>query len=80
MKCQTVKIGDGFAVVCGSRKGMSTVCQRCQRLDATRLCDFPIGEGKTCDKALCIGCTIRIGRDTDYCRDHPRTAQGSLFA
>lgn len=37
---------------------------------AERLCDWPAGEGKTCDKKICPRCAKRVGPDKDYCEEH----------
>lgn len=34
------------------------------------LCDYPVGEGKTCDRLLCDEHAKRVSHDTHYCRDH----------
>lgn len=38
--------------------------------DSEYLCDFPIGDGRTCDIALCGECRTTIGEDLDLCRVH----------
>jgi hypothetical protein len=37
---------------------------------ADRLCDYPIGDGKTCDLPLCADCARSVGDDTDLCEIH----------
>ena len=34
------------------------------------LCDYPVGEGKTCDRPMCGDHANHVSTDTDYCRDH----------
>jgi hypothetical protein len=34
------------------------------------LCDFPVGEGLTCDAKLCESCSHLIGPDLHYCEAH----------
>lgn len=34
------------------------------------LCDYPVGNGKTCDRKLCEDCSHLIAPDTHYCADH----------
>lgn len=34
------------------------------------LCDYPVGEGKTCDRPLCDTHGHEIGRDLHYCQAH----------
>ena len=38
------------------------------------LCDFPAGEGKTCDTAVCRGHCRKVGEDRDYCFKHEEGA------
>lgn len=37
---------------------------------ATRLCDFDLGLGVTCDAAMCSGCAKPVGPDREYCPNH----------
>jgi hypothetical protein len=34
------------------------------------LCDFPVGDGKTCDRALCSACTEEVAPNVHYCAGH----------
>lgn len=34
------------------------------------LCDFPVGEGKTCDMPLCPGHSFEVAPDMHYCPAH----------
>jgi hypothetical protein len=34
------------------------------------LCDWPMGDGKTCDLPLCSDCATSIGEDRDLCSVH----------
>jgi hypothetical protein len=34
------------------------------------LCDYPVGNRKTCDKRLCGHCSHEIGPDLHYCHAH----------
>lgn len=34
------------------------------------LCDYPVGDGKTCDRPMCSDHAYHVSTDTDYCRDH----------
>lgn len=44
-------------------------CHYCHRA-STRLCDFEIADGKTCDIPMCDFCTHRVERTIDYCQQH----------
>ena len=73
MPCRTIKVGDGFAVVCvrGQRAKPCAVCKS----PSTQLCDFPLTgpkAGKTCDAPLCRRCAVKVGPDRDYCPAHDR--------
>lgn len=61
--------GGGVAHIC-VRRGRPALCQTCRRRPHTKLCDFPTGAGKTCDKRLCDGCAVHVGPDADHCPDH----------
>jgi hypothetical protein len=37
---------------------------------ADLLCDYPMGDGKTCDAPLCEDCAHHVGRDLDLCELH----------
>lgn len=34
------------------------------------LCDYPVGEGKTCDRAMCDDHAHEVGADIHYCAAH----------
>lgn len=34
------------------------------------LCDYPVGDGKTCDRSLCDEHAHGVANDTHYCRNH----------
>ncbi|KQP02575.1 hypothetical protein [Pseudorhodoferax sp. Leaf265] len=34
------------------------------------LCDFPVGEGATCDRPMCPAHSTEIGPNTHYCATH----------
>lgn len=45
------------------------VCKHCGHC-ADNLCDFPVGEGKTCDAALCSEHSHAVGVELHYCPAH----------
>lgn len=48
----------------GRGRGRMMKCKFCNlnyRENEGKLCDFPIGEGKTCDAAICGSCAVRLG-------------------
>lgn len=44
-------------------------CKDCGAV-ADNLCDFPVGEGLTCDRAICDEHSNVIGVDIHYCAGH----------
>lgn len=34
------------------------------------LCDYPVGDGKTCDRAICSEHAVEIAPDLHYCKAH----------
>ena len=67
--CQTIDLGEGnFAIVCGVRKPAK--CNFCKSRPHTRLCDFPVGGGATCDARICDECRKPGPNDLDYCPNH----------
>ena len=80
MRCEAVKLKGGTAFVCGSAR--KPHCQFCSR-PATKLCDYPLGPGRTCDAKICAGHALHFHPDADICPNHQRAfgqEQGSLFA
>jgi len=70
MPCEFWKSPDGqiVGVIC-SRGPKRQKCYICSRLSSS-LCDYPVGNGKTCDKPMCSQCKTTIGPDLDVCREH----------
>lgn len=62
----------GPMFVCGrgpKRPAMTPRCRLCH-LPHSHLCDYPIGEGKTCSAPLCREHRIQMVPGVDYCPDH----------
>ena len=59
---------EGVGFICGPMAADSALC-RCSHL-ADLLCDWPIGDGKTCDLPLCRCCAKEIGDDLHVCAIH----------
>lgn len=78
MGCATDKLTDGSTIfLCG--EGVQS-CGRCTQV-AVALCDFPTGDGKTCDIPLCNRHRIAQGGellDIDYCPQHALMARGMV--
>lgn len=45
-------------------------CAFCSVLSSGFLCDYPVGPGRTCNKAVCGGCRTSIAAGIDYCPEH----------
>lgn len=60
------------AIICRRGAGRPRNCQSCGlRLYAGGiLCDFAVGDGKTCDRFECRKCSRRVGENLDYCSKH----------
>jgi len=70
MACRTItdeKLGKIW--ICGEGLRDTMVCRVCGDI-ATILCDYPIGNDKTCDSALCEHHSVSIRGDLDYCHEH----------
>ena len=68
-KCVPVAFADGSTmIVCGSRRKIK-LCSYCAH-EREFVCDFPIRNGRTCDKPLCSAHSYHQGPNQDYCPDH----------
>ena len=64
MPCEWYKTPDGVVmhVNRGRSRGPKQNCKFCHRdYYGGKLCDFPLGDGRTCDAAMCDGCTRTLG-------------------
>jgi hypothetical protein len=81
MACEMIPGTDGHStIICCSRSRRQT-CKFCHKGYVTKLCDFPVSKGKTCDAGMCSACATRVGPDMDYCPTHKHEAppQRNLF-
>jgi hypothetical protein len=70
MPCSHIAIpGGGHAIICGPRH--TKRCRVCGGI-STKLCDYEVRPGKTCDAPLCSGCAVHTEPNLDYCPSHPR--------
>lgn len=68
--CEKVNFGDGgLTIVCGLGSHRKR-CFFCKNRYQTKLCDFPVGNKKTCDAPMCDLCATSVGHDLDYCPKH----------
>lgn len=56
----------GTIFVCGD---LGEHCADCSDL-GTLLCDYPVGDGKTCDRPMCEEHAHEIGHELHYCEAH----------
>ena len=70
MPCKPFRSADGkiVGIVC-SREPRNRPCRFCGN-PSSKLCDYPVSNGKTCDAPLCPACAVHIEPDTDYCPNH----------
>lgn len=64
----------GLAIACGPRvrrpRRRCVVCNVPDTMASIRLCDAPIGKGKTCDSVVCVEHVVHIEPNTDFCPLH----------
>lgn len=72
MRCETVPLEGGYAIVCGRRASQTKKCLWCSR-PAEVLCDHPqpLRKSGTCDLPACREHSRRVGPNRDYCLAHP---------
>lgn len=58
--------GDGGGFLCGD---LGDHCINCGTVSDV-LCDYPVGDGKTCDRAICEECAHCVAPDVHYCHGH----------
>ena len=65
---------DGMIICSRGRKRLPP-CKFCQVnggkvVPSNKLCDFPVGHGKTCDAPMCDAHATNLGTDVDVCPIH----------
>lgn len=68
MPCYSLHDKDGKQIghLCGN---LGEHCACCGGVSGY-LCDFPVGEGKTCDRPLCGRCAAEVAPEVHYCSGH----------
>jgi hypothetical protein len=71
MPCERYVSPDGklVAIICSRGRRSVILCHYCGK-PHTSLCDYPLANGKTCDRPMCNSCKTRIGPDLDVCQEH----------
>jgi hypothetical protein len=65
--CENRKLTEGQTMfICGD---LGAHCADCSAV-GDFLCDFPVGDGKTCDRPICEDHSKEIGPDLHYCDTH----------
>lgn len=62
MPCEWLKGPGGSTIHINRSGGRKKECPFCRKGWVSKLCDFPIGHGKTCDAPMCDACATRMGR------------------
>lgn len=61
----------GGAIVC-TRGQSARNCEVCRAVKGSNLCDWKLPNGRTCDAALCDGCTHKPAHNKDLCPTHAK--------
>lgn len=68
MACYSItKDGKHVGFICGD---LGPHCAECARVGDEFLCDYPVGEGKTCDRPLCSDHAHEVAPNIHYCTGH----------
>ena len=69
MACYSInEKGKNIGFICGD---LGEHCRECGSI-SENLCDYPVGKGKTCDRAICNECSKQVGIDIHYCPTHSK--------
>ena len=71
MACYTKKNKSGQVFLSGDL-GPHCADHRCSWVSAF-LCDYPVGDGKTCDRPLCSDHAYEVAPEIHYCDSHHAT-------
>ncbi|EIA0803379.1 hypothetical protein K6327_000888 [Vibrio vulnificus] len=76
MPCKVIRQdGEAIGFMCGSFSDEDINLVSCSECDdnypsAQFLCDYPVGNDKTCDRVLCKQCAVTVGPNMHYCPSH----------
>jgi hypothetical protein len=76
MACSVIRMnGNSVGFICGDFTQDDFNMDSCNECGDTWpaaevLCDYPVGNEKTCDRKLCRKCLRTVGRDMHYCPSH----------
>ncbi len=69
MPCEWIKGPNGEVIHInrGRSGGKKKPCPFCKRGLVSKLCDYPVGSGKTCDAEMCDQCKTTLGsQETEF--------------
>lgn len=69
MKCTTLNVDGIHVIACGGRRITKCSCGR----PASKLCDWKIAPGRTCDTPVCDACATSPAEGKDLCKLHAET-------
>lgn len=69
MPCHLTYDKEGNLVSARCSFGKPKRCHYCRR-PSSKLCDFKLRGGRTCDLPVCESCSIHSEPDTDHCKAH----------
>ncbi len=74
MSCDRIKLPDGVtAIVCGGRGRRVPRCCWCHHTPGVFQCDWKLGNGRTCDKNICVTHAQEVGPNKHLCPEHQKT-------
>lgn len=68
-QCVPYKTKDNFGIMCCNFDHKVELCSSCGYI-GENLCDFPIGNDKTCDFIMCDECSTSVRGELHYCPSH----------
>lgn len=75
MTCDTVELPNGTrAIVCGGKRRRRQRCSSCG-LQCDFLCDWKVGQGKTCDAPICGIHAVEVAPNKHLCPEHKKAYQ-----
>ncbi len=69
MPCYVIHLESGTRAIVRGELGPYCADHRCMDV-GTYLCDYPVGDGKTCDMPLCNGHAFEAAPEIHYCPGH----------
>lgn len=67
MPCEWLKGPNGSVIHLNVARGRKKKCPFCKIGIVSKLCDYPVGNGKTCDAEMCDGCKRTLGyQETEF--------------